>query len=153
MHLYLIRHAHAEDGRPDQARPLSRKGRAQIRRLARFLRTASALDVAEIWHSPLVRSRETAAELRRRLKSRAPLTEISGLKPEDDPAVTARRLGAVNRPVAIVGHDPHLSALASLLVGGPAEPAGFRLKKGAALRLDRSGGGWSARWLVTPELL
>jgi len=52
-----------------------------------------------------------------------------------------------------VGHEPHLSGLASLLVTGKAEPSRFLLKKCAMLRLDREGGGWTVRWQVSPEVL
>lgn len=153
MHVYLIRHAHADDGKNDAARPLSRKGRAQIRRVGRFLRDAKAVEATEFWHSPLVRSRETAELLARQLKSAAPLREISGLKPEDDPDRIAAQLGDARRPIAVIGHDPHLSALASLLVVGYSEPSRFKLKKCAVVRLDRVNGGWTVRWHVSPELL
>lgn len=153
VHVYLIRHAHAEDGKNDTARPLSRKGRAQIRRVGRFLRDAKAVEAAEFWHSPLVRSRETAELLARQLKSPAPLREVSGLKPEDDPEIVVAKLGDARRPVAVIGHDPHLSALASLMVIGCGEPSRFKLKKCAVLRLDRINGGWTVRWHVSPELL
>lgn len=153
MHLYLIRHAHAEDGDDDAARPLSAKGRAQIRQIGGLLREARAIDVAEFWHSPLVRSQETATRLARRLGCAAPLREVSGLKPYDDPAAFARKLGDARRSVAVVGHEPHLSLLATLLLDGRAERPLFKMKKCAVLRLDRVGGGWGVRWLVSPELL
>lgn len=69
MHLYLIRHAHAEDGKDDDARPLSAKGVKQIRRIGKALRAAGAFAAKEVWHSPLVRSRDTAVLLRDRLES------------------------------------------------------------------------------------
>lgn len=153
MHVYLIRHAHAEDGDDDAARPLSAKGRAQVRQLGGLLRDARAIEVAEIWHSPLVRSHETAMRLARRLGCAAPLREMSGLKPDDDPTALARKLGDARRPVALIGHEPHLSQLATLLIGGNGERPLIKLKKCAALRLDRLGGGWCVRWLVSPELL
>ena len=153
MHIYLIRHAHAEDGGDDAARPLSAKGRKQIRQIGRLLRETRAIEAAEFWHSPLVRSRDTAELLVQQLKSKTPLREVSGLKHGDDPAIIARTLGDVRRPVAVVGHDPHLSALASLLVVGTGEPARFRLKKCAVLRLDRATGGWVVRWQISPELV
>jgi phosphohistidine phosphatase len=153
VHVYLIRHAHADEGPNDAARPLSVKGRAQVRRVARLLREAKAVEATEFWHSPLVRSRDTAALLAKQLKIKAPLREVSGLKHEDDPEIVARKLGDARRPVAVVGHDPHLSALASLMVVGRAEPPRFRLKKCAVLRLDRTSGGWTVRWQVSPELL
>lgn len=153
MHVYLIRHAHADDGKNDAARPLSDKGRGQIRRIAQFLRAAKAVEATEFWHSPLVRSRETAEALARQLKRAAPLREVSGLKPDDDPELVAAKLGDARRPVAVIGHDPHLSALASLLVAGRGDPVRFRLKKCAILRLDRVNGGWTVRWQISPELL
>lgn len=47
MHLYLIRHAHALDGDDDAARPLSPKGRKQVRKLAGLLQDADAFDAGE----------------------------------------------------------------------------------------------------------
>lgn len=152
MYLYLIRHAHAEDGTPDALRPLSKRGRQQARRLARFLRQSGDFAPEEIWHSPLLRARETAALLLRGTRLKAPQREVAGLTPEDDPAVIARRLAQESRTIALVGHEPHLSALASLLVAGAPEPARFAMKKGAALALEGAGRHWIARWHVNPDL-
>lgn len=153
MHIYLIRHAHALDGENDAARPLSPKGRKQIRSVARLLREAGVFEAGEIWHSPLRRAHETAGVLVKRLHCRARLKEVSGLKPDDAVDKIAEKLGDLRRPVAVVGHEPHLSALASLLVVGSAAPARFTLKKCAVLRLDRVSGGWNVRWHISPELL
>jgi phosphohistidine phosphatase len=153
MHLYLIRHAHALDGDDDAARPLSAKGRSQIRALGRFLRGSGAFEAGEIWHSPLRRSADTAILLAKRLKAKARLTTVSGLRPGDSPDSIVKKLLALRRPVAVVGHEPHLSALASLLVTGKAAPPRFVLKKCAVLRLDRGGGAWAVRWHVSPELV
>ena len=151
--LWLIRHAQAVDAADDAARPLSKRGRQQIRALARFLSASQALQPAEIWHSPLVRARETAQRLAKHLRLDAPLTEVPGLKPLNDPRIAARRIAALRRDVAIVGHEPHLSALASLLVGGAAQPPVFVLKKCATLALERGAARWAVRWQVSPELL
>lgn len=152
MHVYLIRHAHAEDGSRDALRPLSAKGLRQVRTMGRWLRQAEAFEVLETWHSPLRRAAETAEVLSQRLRLKVPLIEVAGLKPQDDPHLILRRLRNTEVPVAIVGHDPHLSALASLLITGSAEPARFWLKKCAVIRLDHSGTGWCVRWMISPEL-
>ena len=39
----------------------------------------------EVWHSPLVRARETAEALSAQLGWKAPLRVMAGLQPEDDP--------------------------------------------------------------------
>ena len=150
MHLYLIRHAHALDGDDDARRPLSAKGRKQVRALGRFLRDARAFEAAEIWHSPLRRSGETAALLAKRLKSKVRLVEVSGLRPADAADSLLGKLNGLRHPVAVVGHEPHLSALASLLVADTAAPPRFVLKKCAALRLDHVDGVWAVRWHVSP---
>jgi phosphohistidine phosphatase len=151
--LYLVRHAHAVDAPADAARPLSPKGRDQVRALGRFLRSSGAFLPEEIWHSPLVRSQETAALLARQLRLDVPLLLQPGLEPEDKPEMVARRLRSATRSVAIVGHEPHLSALASLLVRGRAAPPAFVIKKCTALTLEGTGRFWMVRWQVSPELL
>ena len=153
MHLYLIRHAHALDGDNDAVRPLSPKGRKQIRALGRTLRESGTFEAAEIWHSPLRRAGETAAFLATRLKTKARLVEMGGLRPNDAGDSILKKLNDLRRPVAVVGHEPHLSALASLLVAGQAVPPRFVLKKCAALRLDKVDGVWAVRWHVSPELI
>ena len=153
MHLYLIRHAHALDGDDDAARPLSEKGRKQCRKLGRFLREARAFEAEEIWHSPLRRSRETSALLAKHVQTKGKLTAISGLLPGDPGDSIIQRLRKARRTVAVVGHEPHLSALASLLLAGKAAPQRFVFKKCAALRLDRVGDGWAVRWQISPDLI
>jgi phosphohistidine phosphatase len=151
MEIYIIRHAHAVAGRDDAVRPLSVKGRRQIKELAAFLQEGRGLKAQEIWHSPLVRARETAERLVDRLRSGARLHETADLEPETDPAVLARRLGKIRRPVAVVGHEPHLSALVTLLLTGRTRPAAVVLEKGAVAALERVGRRYALRWLVSPR--
>jgi phosphohistidine phosphatase len=153
MHLYLIRHAHALDGDDDAVRPLSPKGRKQIRALGRLLKETGTFEAEEFWHSPLLRAEETAVLLAKRLKTKAQLSAVGGLRPDDAANSILKRLNDLRHPVAVVGHEPHLSALASLLVAGKAAPPRFVLKKCAALRLDRVDGVWAVRWQVSPELI
>ncbi|MEO7415042.1 MAG: phosphohistidine phosphatase SixA [Opitutaceae bacterium] len=157
MRLYLIRHAHAVAADEDAERPLSQKGREQVKRLANFFKSSEAFQPDEIWHSPLRRSLQTAKLLAKKLECAVPLVEVEGLEPEDDARATALRLTSLRCDVAIVGHEPHLSALASELIAkGPATSA-FVLRKSSVLALERSrgrrGSTWSVRWQVSPELL
>lgn len=153
MRVFLIRHAHAVDAADDAVRPLSTKGRAQVRALAKFLRGNEAFAPEEIWHSPLVRSRETAVLLAKHLKLDAPLKLTPGLEPEDDPRAAAKKIAAARNAIAMVGHEPQLSAVASLLVAGRAEPVAFAMKKCAVLALERDGPNWIVRWHVSPEVI
>ena len=153
VRLYLIRHAHAVAADEEAERPLSKKGREQVRRLANFLKHSDVFRPDEIWHSPLVRSRQTAELLARHLDLAPPLLRVVDLKPADAPRTAARRIGKIEKSLAIVGHEPHLSALASLLVAGATEPTLFVLKKCAALALERGDRGWQVRWLISPEAI
>ncbi len=121
--------------------------------MARRLKHAGVLEARQFWHSPLVRARDTAEGLVDQLRLRAPLVEVADLAPNHDPVLIAARLRKCRHSVAIVGHEPHLSALASLLVAGAAEPAVFELRKCAVLALEREGSRWIVRWQLTPELL
>jgi phosphohistidine phosphatase len=165
MLLHLVRHAHALAEEEDRARPLSPRGRGEVARLARFLGACGVFRPAHVWHSPLLRSRQTADDLvARLLLVEALRVEIPGILPEDAPRELAERIHLHPKDrgdVAVVGHEPHLSALASLLVRGKARPDLFTLKKCALLTLEltdathkKSGHGrWRVRWHLSPELL
>lgn len=153
MRLYLLRHADAIESNPDAARPLSSRGGEQIDALAGFLARSGAFEPAEIWHSTLRRARETADLLARGAKLTAPRVETSGLEPDTDPRLVAGKLAVLQRDIAIVGHEPHLSALAAWLVTGTTARPAFVLKKCTMVALEREGSFWLVRWQISPELL
>jgi phosphohistidine phosphatase SixA len=80
--------------------------------------------------------------------------ELASGDPADTVALLERQ--AV-RSVALVGHEPHLSSLASLLLVGDGARAEMELKKGGVIALTS----WTAdvrdstflRWLAQPKLL
>lgn len=164
MLLHLVRHAHAVSETEDAQRPLSERGRGEVARLARFFAGKGIFVPTQVWHSPLRRSRETAEDLVRRLALDVALVETPGLLPEDAAQAFAERLQIYPRnrgDLAVVGHEPHLGALASLLVRGKASAGLFAFKKGAVLTLEATNGThkktglgrWRTRWLITPDLL
>lgn len=162
MLLHLIRHAHAVSDEENPLRPLSPRGHDECRRVAAFLTgNPDAFAPATWWHSPLVRARETAAALHTALTPRAQISETPGLLSEDPPADITARLQTLraNTRLALVGHEPHLSTLATLLVFGQPDLPAFNLKKAAIITLERDdapfGGpaAWSILWHLTPSLL
>jgi len=149
--LYLIRHADATDGQPDEERRLSAEGRRQVRRLAAFLkrcRSAELDEPGEVWHSPLLRAEETAALLAKRAGWESNLRVVEDLRPDDDPAIIAERLESFGRPLAIVGHNPHLTILATLLVTGKAAPPALLVRKCAFIALEPARGRGKGRWVI-----
>jgi phosphohistidine phosphatase len=147
--VYLIRHADAVSEEEDPERPLSQKGRDQVAKVCGVLGRLATFAPEQFWHSPLVRSRETAELLRKGLKLASPLVLSPGLEPDDDPRETAARLAAAGRQVAVVGHEPHLGIVASLMVHGP-EKAGiyFPFPKAGVLALTPQGKRWRSEWLA-----
>jgi phosphohistidine phosphatase len=156
VELYLLRHAHAGDPMkwhgPDDRRPLSSKGNAQIERLTRLLKSIGFAPAA-ILSSPLQRAWETAeplaaalgmeVQVEERLAEPLGLAELEAILTDaGDP-----------KSAVIVGHDPAFSGLVASLTGAPDIP----MRKGALARIDaarplRAGGG-TLRWLIPPDLL
>jgi phosphohistidine phosphatase len=119
MQLYLVRHAEAVSGEPDELRPLTPEGREAARELGRRL-AAQGIRPDAVLTSPLLRARETAAELARPAGLEAEPDErlAPGASPEDVRAVADER----GSTVVVVGHQPDCGKIAAALTGG-AEPA------------------------------
>jgi len=150
--LFLLRHADASDAADDASRPLSARGRGEIARLAALLRGSGAFRPNAVWHSPLVRAQQTADLLLRELGLRVPRQERRDLVPEANPELAAAALAATREVVAVCGHEPHLSALATLLVTGRTEPVAFAFQKATLLALEPFGPRCWVRWQLAPEL-
>ena len=141
MDLYVMRHGLAgrrDAGRfpNDDDRPLTGKGRRQIVRQAKGLNAINlTLDV--IVTSPLARSAQTAERVHRRLLSPGRLITSAALKPSAHPSALMDELATEHSSassVMIVGHEPYLSQLISVLVAGEPRPL-VRMRKGALCKL------------------
>ena len=161
MELLIIRHAiaFARDRRRwanDAARPLSPAGVRRSRKAASGLKElCKAPD--RLLTSPLVRARQTADIL----------TEVAGwpraepapeLKPREDPLAVLSLLGKFrSKRIAIVGHQPDLSALLTACLLGNQGALPIELKKNAVACLSFRGrtrvGGAALKWLATPRML
>lgn len=148
--LLLVRHANALDNAPtDALRPLSPKGRKQMSRLAKGLRGKNLVNPQRIWHSGLARAYETALALKEGLDLSAQLIEKDGLSPFDDPAIIAARLKTIGDDVMVVGHQPHLSGLASLLLTDSDDFHNVVFRKASILCLHRlNTGNQTTRWQI-----
>lgn len=113
MRVYVVRHAKAEPGDPDELRPLAKKGRRQARELRDELR---GIEFDAVISSPLLRARQTAE-----LLARGPVETDERLAPgasaDDVRGVVAGR----GETVLVVGHQPDCGRIVAGLTGG-AEP-------------------------------
>ena len=151
MHFYLVRHGEAKADTEDPARPLSDRGREEVRRVARHAGTLR-LEVAEIRHSGKLRARQTAEIMAEHLAPRRGVHEAEGLAPSDDPEEARAELEAAKEPLMLVGHLPHLSRLASALLVGDPEREIIRLEAGAIACLEKANMGFRLLWILSPEL-
>ncbi len=117
MELYLLRHADADTlAVTDDERPLSEKGEAQSRKVARFC-AAHEIVKMKLLTSPVRRARQTAEIVASDLGiefSEVPWLTC-GMRPET--ALTRLQEWTGERAVMIVGHEPDFSALAAHLLG------------------------------------
>jgi phosphohistidine phosphatase len=120
--VFLVRHAHADPGDPDELRPLSTRGREEARSVAERL-ASHATPPRLVLSSPLRRARETAAAIAAETGAALELDErlAPGATADDLREAVAGRTG----PVAAVGHQPDCSEIAAALTGSdPGFPPG-----------------------------
>lgn len=159
MKILLIRHAAAEDPtreKPDAARRLTDSGRETMRRAAEKLgRFAPRVDLLAT--SPYTRARETAEIVAPVLGARVIAVQPLLVPPSDTQRLFEwLQTQSADLTVALVGHEPLLSAFASMLVGGSAD-ASLILEKGACCLIEFAdspiSGRGRLRWLVQPGQL
>jgi phosphohistidine phosphatase len=157
VELYLVRHAfagHADSARwpDDTQRPVTEEGAARFRSAARGL-AAVVPDVERVLSSPWVRAWQTAEILQEESGWPAPqlCPEVSG---DRSPAEGVELLADIEAAsLAFVGHEPHLSSLASQLLTGDPGRLALEMKKGGVAFLELEDGPAVLRWSVSPKIL
>lgn len=162
MKLLIIRHGPAgkrEDwaaqGKDDRLRPLTRKGKEEVRKAAAGLvRLVPALDL--IATSPWTRAAQTAELVSREYGCRS--VQVDQLTAERRPEEVLPWLSEQRgeEAVGVVGHEPHLGLLMGYLLTGKSVSF-VELKKGGAglLEMEDPSRPGSARlaWLLTDREL
>ncbi len=130
MELILWRHAEAADGGPDLSRTLTEKGRRQAERMAHFLSGRLPKNTRTLVR-PAVRAQQTAAALTHHFDT------SPSLDPQATPQAVMKAAGwpMAGGAVLLVGHQPWLGELASLLMTGRAEY--WSVKKGGVWWISR----------------
>jgi phosphohistidine phosphatase len=156
-HLYIIRHAWAEDSGPgidDHARRLTKKGRKRFAEMVKQLRK-SGMQVDMIATSPLIRARETAEILAAAFDNAPPVEVVDALAPASNwPELVAWTTQQDAARVAWVGHMPCVGRLVALMIGDGS--ASIRMQKGAvaSIRLDDGPGHpGELEWLATDDIV
>jgi phosphohistidine phosphatase len=159
MEIYVLRHGIAvERGTPaykkDSDRPLTKEGEEKMHQIAAAM-LAMELKFDLILSSPYKRAAQTAQIVAAELDEEVTFTEF--LEPEGNPLAL---IGQINdekpQRFLLVGHEPALSRLISLLVTGGTE-ASIELKKGGLCKMTAEklsfGQCATLNWLLTPKQL
>ncbi|HKB81857.1 MAG TPA: histidine phosphatase family protein [Burkholderiales bacterium] len=150
MELILWRHAEAADGTPDLARNLTAKGRKQAQEVANWLRPRLPKHTRVIV-SPAERTLQTAKALR------ADFEIVRDLAPGASAiaVLAAARWPESDAAVLVIGHQPSLGLVASMLIAG--EPMPWSIRKGGLWWLSRRARGEQRqvvlRAVVSPDLI
>ena len=146
MDVFLVRHAAAIDETVEQRDPhrhLTAHGREQATRLGDRLRWHDCAPTL-IWTSPLVRAVQTAELVAHGLESKLAIEAWPALAPGESTKALVVALQALpaDARVLVVGHEPGLSALGGLLIGGELEGLG----KAEAVRITDGRLRWRFAW-------
>jgi phosphohistidine phosphatase len=158
MKVYVIRHAAAADEADydrDEERPLTKSGKATMKSVARLL-TELAIAPGRIYTSPLLRARETADITAKALGKGGPVEEAGQLAPGHAPVEVVSMLAESGLDeAAVVGHEPQLGKLVSLMVAGSDTPVvDMRKASVACVEFDgpAAAGGGVVAWHIVPEI-
>jgi phosphohistidine phosphatase len=161
MELFLLRHGIAVvrddlDFENDAKRPLTPKGKRQLRQIAAAMKKMG-LRFDLILSSPFLRAKQTVEIVAKSLKLQKKLAFSGELIPGGDPRTLIRQLNAVHpkaNAVLLVGHEPYLSCLISLLTTGRTDLA-LDFKKGGLCKLETEKLSHdqcaTLVWLLTPK--
>jgi phosphohistidine phosphatase len=137
MELILWRHAEAEPGgpdKPDEARALTEKGRKQAQKMGEWL-NRNLPDDCRILCSPATRTVQTVEALGRKFKTSLAV----GTDANAEDVLGAAEWPDSAAPVLVVGHQPTLGHVVSLLIAGTEQE--WHLRKGSICWIASKGDG------------
>lgn len=150
VEIYLVQHAKAKSKEEDPERRITEEGRAETEKVAKFVK--DKIKVAKIFHSTKTRARQTAEILKEYLQP-SEFKEEKDLEPLADPKKWAEKLKEARENTMIVGHLPHLSRLASLLLIGDQEQEIVKFRYSGIVCLEGENGKFKVKFYITPDLL
>ncbi len=153
MRLYIVQHGDSLPKDVDPDRPLSDRGRADIKRLTEWLLSHN-IQIAQILHSGKSRAKETAEILLPLLKSPSQIYEGQGLAPNDSPEAFLHQMRDAEKDTLVAGHMPFVARTVSqALTGAPDRPL-VEFVPGSVAGIERSDrASWRLFVFVRPEFL
>jgi phosphohistidine phosphatase len=164
MHLFVVRHAIAEEAEPgqdDASRELTSDGTRKFKRAVQGMRELR-WTFTRVLTSPWKRATQTTELLHPLVDGPIIATELLCDKPRPElfaliaEANMPEETGDTRHATAVVGHEPWLSELVGWLAfGDPHHGIGMEIKKGGVVWLEGQSlpGGMKLRALLPPKVL
>ncbi len=159
----MLRHGKAEERslavKSDAKRKLTEEGKKELCCIAKSIKNMN-IKFDFIASSPLLRARQTAEIVHSHVKSKKrTISYWNELRPESDIMLVMRRLTLLN-PVAsvlLVGHEPLLSSLISIMISPNNHNVAISIKKGGLAHIQgfvkNSTVSGTLRSIMTPKQL
>jgi phosphohistidine phosphatase len=153
MKLYLLQHGDALPEEVNPERPLSKLGRENLKRLAKFV-GKNDIRVKRVYHSGKTRARETAEIVAAQIAAGVKIEATNGLNPNDPVEPWAKQINNWQEDLLLVGHMPFMGRMAAYLLSGNSSSQFIAFEPGSMLCLERDESGrWGIAWMLRPELL
>jgi phosphohistidine phosphatase len=153
MKIYVVRHGESLSTSPDDTRPLSEKGKDDIKRLANFIVHLN-IKVNRIVHSPKYRAQETAEILSSAISLFGTIETSAQLDPLASISHIINQFNVWEGDSLIVGHMPFMGKLVNKLTSGDEDNNVVIFKPGNIVCLELTERErWSICWMLTPILL
>ena len=151
MRLFIVQHGDAVPKEIDPDRPLSDRGKADIRRLADWL-SNNEVRLAEIWHSGKTRALESAEIFRPLLGSSDRILERKGLAPNDSPDEFLKQLMDSEDDILIASHLPFVARTVSQALTGDPDRQLVDFSPGSIAGIERNeDSSWRLFLFARPE--
>lgn len=142
MKLCLVRHGNAIDHAVDALRSLSEKGREEAKKAGKFIQK-TGFKPQKVFHSELVRAKETASLATSEMGAQINLNEDKDLLPNSPISTWSNNLLYMEENIMLVGHMPFMGLFASeLLKQNMALPTGgvmiFEINEGKVKLLEKN---------------
>jgi len=152
MRIYLVQHAKAIAAELDPTRPLSQEGQREMEQMAFWFKKQD-LDLSAIWHSPLLRAKQSAEIVAYILKDATLLKEVNELRPNEPVQALALQLAKLREPVMLIGHIPFLASLCGLFLTGNEGLQPLAFYNSGIICLEKKDITWQVLWSIPPGLL
>jgi len=150
MRLYLMRHGQADHGSPDEKRQLSERGALDVRAVASHL-AGQNVELSRVYHSTLVRAKQTADIMASILHPQHAPEERDGIEPWGSIDAFVALADTFTEDTLICGHEPFMGEAARALQTDGSDY--IHVKTATVMAFDRTAEGWVMDWLINPKTI